>query len=146
MKSKIWLYQTNKPLVGSLAKAILNHVNEFATNWQAHGKNLDAEFYIHNPYLLVCAVNEDVWSASGCSIDKKVQFLKDLGEQFNIDFFVRMKTILEMEDGSYEQMEFSEVKHIRQNFKIFNPTVASGNERAKLFTDIEDSPMKRLLA
>ena len=145
MKTKIWLYQTNKPILGALEETIQNHLNQFAAQWQAHGKNLEAKFWFHNPYLLVCEVDESVWGASGCSIDSKVRFLKELGAKFDVDFFVRMKTILQFEDQTFEQIDFSEVKNETRNFQVFNPTVAHSDQMTQLFTDMASAPMQRLM-
>jgi hypothetical protein len=145
MKTKIWLYQTNKPILGALEETIQNHLNQFAAQWQAHGKNLQAKFWFHNPYLLVCEVDESVWGASGCSIDSKVRFLKELGAKFDVDFFVRMKTILHFEDQTFEQIDFSEVKNETRNFQVFNPTVVHSDQMAQLFTDMASAPMQRLM-
>jgi len=145
MTTKVWLYQTNKPIVGALAETLLNHLNQFSAQWKAHGKSLDAKFWFHNPYLLICEVDESLWGASGCSIDSKVRFLKELGEKFDIDFFVRMKTIVKLENGQFEQLDFGAVKNVAGNFTIFNPTVASSDQLSQLFTEVDAAPMKRLL-
>jgi hypothetical protein len=145
MTNKVWLYQTNKPIVGALAETLLNHLNQFSAQWKAHGKSLDAKFWFHNPYLLICEVDESLWGASGCSIDSKVRFLKELGEKFDIDFFVRMKTIVHLENGQFEQLDFGTVKNVAGNFTIFNPTVASSDQLSQLFTEVDAAPMKRLL-
>ncbi len=145
MNTKVWLYQTNKPVVGALAETILNHLNQFSMQWQAHGKNLDAKFWLHNPYLLICEVDESLWGASGCSIDSKVRFLRELGEKFDIDFFVRMKTIVQLENDKFEQLDFGDVKNVEGNFSVFNPTVVTSENLDQLFTDVSVAPMKRLL-
>lgn len=143
MSSKIWLYQTNRAIASNEQETLQNYLNEFAANWKAHGKNLEAKFWFHNPYLLICEVDESLWGASGCSIDAKVHFLKELGSRYDIDFFVRMKTIVQTEN-SFEQMNFDEVKNLNASFRVFNPSVANSEQMEKLFTSLEESPMKRL--
>lgn len=143
MSSKIWLYQTNRAIESNEQETLQNYLNEFAANWKAHGKNLEAKFWFHNPYLLICEVDESLWGASGCSIDAKVHFLKELGSRYDIDFFVRMKTIVQTEN-SFEQMNFDEVKNLNASFRVFNPSVANSEQMEKLFTSLEESPMKRL--
>jgi hypothetical protein len=144
MSSKIWLYQTNRAVAGAEKETLQNQLNEFAQQWLAHGKSLQAKFWFHNPYLLICEVDESLWGASGCSIDTKVRFLKDLGSRYDIDFFVRMKTIAQKSSGEYLQMDFDAVKHVADVAAVFNPSVANSAEMEHLFTTLEDSPMKRL--
>jgi hypothetical protein len=143
MSSRVWLYQTNRAIAFEEQEILQSHLNEFAANWKAHGKNLEAKFWFHNPYLLICEVDESLWGASGCSIDAKVHFLKELGIRYDIDFFVRMKTIVEIED-TYKQMNFKEVKNISVPFRVFNPSVTHSNQMEKLFTTLEMSPIRRL--
>lgn len=145
MNNKIWLYQTQRELSNEERATLQHELNEFAAQWQAHGKNLEAKFWFHNPFLLVCEVDESVWGASGCSIDSKVRFLKELGAKFDIDFFVRMKTILHFEDQTFEQIDFSEVKNETRYFQVFNPTVAHSDQMVQLFTDMASAPMQRLM-
>jgi hypothetical protein len=144
MSSKVWLYQTNRAVLDPEAKTLLNQLNDFAQQWMAHGKSLQAKFWFHNPYLLICEVDESLWGASGCSIDAKVRFLKELGSRYELDFFVRMKTIVHNIERGYVQMDFSEVKKQNDTIEVFNPSVSSSLELEKLFTKVEDSPMSRL--
>jgi hypothetical protein len=143
MSSKIWLYQTNRALASNEQEVLQNQLNEFASNWKAHGKNLEAKFWFHNPFLLICEVDESLWGASGCSIDAKVHFLKELGNRYDSDFFVRMKTIVQI-DNSFQQMNFDEVKTVQGEFKVFNPGVTTSEQMQDLFTTSAESPMKRL--
>lgn len=143
MSSKIWLYQTNRALASNEQEVLQNQLNEFAANWKAHGKNLEAKFWFHNPFLLICEVDESLWGASGCSIDAKVHFLKELGNRYDSDFFVRMKTIVQI-DNSFQQMNFDEVKNVQGEFKVFNPGVTTSEQMQDLFTTSAESPMKRL--
>lgn len=143
MSSKIWLYQTNRALASNEQEVLQNQLNEFAANWKAHGKNLEAKFWFHNPFLLICEVDESLWGASGCSIDAKVHFLKELGNRYDSDFFVRLKTIVQI-DNSFQQMNFDEVKNVQGEFKVFNPGVTTSEQMQDLFTTSAESPMKRL--
>lgn len=144
MGSKIWLYQTNRAVEGAEQETLQNLLEEFAQQWMAHGKSLQAKFWFHNPFLLICEVDESLWGASGCSIDSKVRFLKDLGSRYDIDFFVRMKTIARLISGSYEQLDFSEIKNYSAIDAVFNPSVSRSEDINQLFTSVVASPMQRL--
>jgi hypothetical protein len=74
-----------------------------------------------------------------------VRFLQKLGQNNNIDFFTRMKTIVLNADGTFEQKDFSEVDPSREDQLIFNPTVLTSSQMPQLFTKPEESPMKKLL-
>jgi hypothetical protein len=144
MGSKIWLYQTNRAVESAEQEMLQNLLEEFAQQWMAHGKSLQAKFWFHNPFLLVCEVDESLWGASGCSIDSKVRFLKELGSRYDIDFFVRMKTIARLSSGSYQQLDFNEIKNHLSLDAVFNPSVARSEDMNRLFTSVSASPMQRL--
>jgi hypothetical protein len=40
--------------------------------------------------FVIIAADEDRLAASGCSIDSSVRFIKQLGQEFNLDFFNRL--------------------------------------------------------
>jgi len=145
MSTKVWLYQTHRAVEHQEQELLQNQMDVFAAQWQAHGKNLQAKFWFHNPYLLICEVDETIWGASGCSIDSKVRFLKDMNDRYELDFFVRMKTIVKFPDGKFKQVDFADIKQLGTDIQVLNPTVVSSEQFEALFTTINESPMKRLM-
>ncbi len=62
----------------------------FIKQWAAHGTKLTAGADIINGTFIVISADESKVSASGCSIDTQVHFLKALSKELGIDFFNRM--------------------------------------------------------
>ncbi|MGB3948580.1 MAG: ABC transporter ATPase [Bacteroidia bacterium] len=89
--ARVWVYQSNRELTSEEKNKILLLANQFIGSWNAHGADLDAAFDILLDRFLILSVDEQQASASGCSIDKSVQFMKQLDQQFNLNLFDRMQ-------------------------------------------------------
>jgi hypothetical protein len=88
--TRVWIYQSNKPIPAETVPALRLVVNQFAQNWVSHNRQLRAYGdVLHNQFILL-AVDESQADASGCSIDKSVHFLKQVEQQLGIDLFDRM--------------------------------------------------------
>lgn len=89
--SRIFVYQANRKFTEEEATTIFRQVEMFVQQWQAHGKQLKADFDLVANLLVVLKVDETAAEASGCSIDDSVAFMKHLGETYGIDFFDRQQ-------------------------------------------------------
>ncbi|MFB9862925.1 hypothetical protein [Rufibacter immobilis] len=87
--SRVWAYQINRPLSVEEEAQMNQRLQDFVTEWSSHGRDLQASFSILEHHFLFLATNEQVASASGCSIDKSVSFLRQLEEDFNVKLFDR---------------------------------------------------------
>ena len=87
--SRIWIYQTNALVSDAVAAKINATMQEFAEQWTSHNRALTAwGAFLHNCFL-VFAVDETMAGASGCSIDKSVNFIKNIEAEYQLDFFDR---------------------------------------------------------
>jgi hypothetical protein len=75
-ESKLWLYQTNRPLNSTEITWLNEQLEEFTKQWAAHGNQLKAAGEVLNPYFVALAVDLTHENASGCSIDSSVRFIK----------------------------------------------------------------------
>jgi hypothetical protein len=88
--SRVWIYQADRILAGHEVLQISELAKEFAEKWTAHNKDLKASFQIQYNLFLILAADEAQASASGCSIDKSIAFIKELENKFNISFLNRL--------------------------------------------------------
>jgi len=122
--SRVWLYQTNRPLDDEEIKLINNKMSSFIKEWAAHGNQLWGNAKVLNPYFVVVAVNDKLTPPSGCSIDASVKKIQELGKLLDVDFFTRMKLTIEDSQGNINQVDFSEISSLdKQNILIFDPLV-----------------------
>lgn len=87
---RIWIYAANRQLAQNEQEAIKVELSEFCASWAAHGNQLTADFDIFHNQLLVLGVDEQVASATGCSIDKATGIFQKVDAQLELDLFNRM--------------------------------------------------------
>ncbi|MDB5023257.1 MAG: transporter ATPase [Mucilaginibacter sp.] len=88
-QSRVWIYQSDKELYDEQAKQLMDQLNNFAAEWTAHNHQLKAKAEIRYNRFLILIVDESQAGASGCSIDKSVNFMKKVEQQFGIHLFDR---------------------------------------------------------
>ena len=88
--ARIWIYQCNRELTPEEVKEIDEKSKKFILEWSAHGAKLAAAIEIFYDLFIVIMVDEEKAEASGCSIDKSFQFIKDLSDTFDLDLLDRM--------------------------------------------------------
>jgi hypothetical protein len=127
-QSRVWVYQSDRELSDEQAKQGLTQLNLFATEWTAHNHQLKAKAEVRYNRFLILIVDESQAGASGCSIDKSVNFIKRLEQQFGINLFDRFN--LAYRDGekvlSAPRSEFEELlrtRKINTNTIVFNNLV-----------------------
>jgi hypothetical protein len=131
--SRVWVYQSDRKLSDSEVEQLQNQLNNFAISWTAHNNQLKAKAEVRYNRFLILIVDESQAGASGCSIDKSVNFMKQVGEQYNINLLDRFN--LAYRDGeevrSAPRHDFEEMlkqKSIDTNTIVFNNMVQNLNE------------------
>ncbi|PRY11044.1 hypothetical protein CLV24_112173 [Pontibacter ummariensis] len=107
--ARLWIYQANRPLTDAEQAEIKPLLERFATEWSSHGKGLQASAELLHNRFLVLANNETATAASGCSIDKSVNFVRELEQRFGVTFFDRTRLAF-LQDGQVTLVGMSEVK------------------------------------
>jgi hypothetical protein len=124
--SRVWVYQSDRKLTDAEALQIQVLLDNFTTGWTAHNNQLLAKAEIRYNRFLILFVDESQAGASGCSIDKSVNFMKQLEQQFGINLFDRFN--LAYRDGeevlSVPRHQFEEL--IKQG-KINTETIVFNN-------------------
>ena len=119
--SRVWVYQSNRPFSENEKVQLTEAFKVFVDSWAAHGSKLVADATIIGDYFVVLAVDEKTAMASGCSIDSSVKFIKTIGQQFNIDFFNRLKLVVQKENET-KMISFSDLGQY-EDWKIYNTLV-----------------------
>ena len=87
--SRVWVYQADKELTDIQASELRILLNKFAAEWTAHNNQLKAKAEVRYNRFLILIVDENQAGASGCSIDKSVNFMKQVEQQYGINLFDR---------------------------------------------------------
>lgn len=129
-KTKVWIYQSDKPFATADIPAIRATIQEFTQNWVSHSNDLKAFGDVYHDRFIVLMVDEESSHASGCSIDASVRFIQQLGKKYGMDMFDRMNFTYQTEDGikSAHREEFIELYKmglITDETVVFNNLVAT---------------------
>jgi hypothetical protein len=89
-ESKIWIYQSNRKFTDEEFIDIESSVKDFVEGWAAHGTSLEASYLLKYNRFIIFAVNQEIQVATGCSIDKSVQFIQELEQKYDVDLLDKM--------------------------------------------------------
>lgn len=107
--ARLWIYQASRPFSEAEQNEIRELLKQFAADWSSHGKGLQASANLLYDQFLILANNEAEASASGCSIDKSVNFVRELEQRYQVSFFDRTKLAF-LKNGEIEQVSLGEMK------------------------------------
>ena len=77
-ESRVWIYQADRPFEDLDIPSVNADIEAFCTQWTSHNHELKAIGGVMHDLFVVLVVDETNSSASGCSIDKSVAFVKSL--------------------------------------------------------------------
>lgn len=96
--SRVWIYQSNRCFTLNEALEIEESLDEFCNQWLSHGNEVTSYANLFfGQFLVFLSADKDV-KVSGCSTDSSVRFVKELGTQFNVDFFDRTNLAFVIKD------------------------------------------------
>jgi len=76
--ARIWVFGCDRPLIGAPADTLLASVDQFLSEWRAHGIPLKCARDWRDDRFLAVGVDVNEENASGCSIDGLFRTLQQL--------------------------------------------------------------------
>ncbi|HLQ99999.1 MAG TPA: hypothetical protein VK102_06450 [Sphingobacterium sp.] len=125
--AKVWIYQADRFLTDKEVSEITDKIDVFTLGWNAHGSSLAGKGYIRDNLFVIFEVNESEVSASGCSIDKSVAFLKEIEKQYNISLFDRYRVAYQDERGRLKQTDKKDFESLIKSGKVTEKTIVYNN-------------------
>lgn len=89
--SRVWVYVAERSLSEQETAFAEQQLSAFCRQWTAHNQQLRAASEVFGHQFVLLMVDETQAGASGCSIDKSVHFLEQLGQSIGADLFERMR-------------------------------------------------------
>lgn len=123
--SRIWLHLASRKLVASEEQFLKEQLTVFLDSWSAHGKRLQCNATLLFSQYLIFSVDENIESASGCSIDSSVHFAKRMGSELGIDFFTRLE-VLVVEGNETRLLSYFDA--VAQKAPFINPQITQLSE------------------
>ncbi|MES2388095.1 MAG: hypothetical protein V4543_08840 [Bacteroidota bacterium] len=107
--ARVWVYQADTALSPAAVAELDNRLSAFCAGWQSHGTPLSAAHVIlHNTFILL-AVDQEMAGASGCSIDKSVQVLREAEQALATPLLSRDKVAF-LTNGEIKSFPLSGIK------------------------------------
>jgi hypothetical protein len=79
--ARVWVFASDKPLAGAVADTLLASVDDFLSEWRAHGVPLRCGRDWRDDRFLAIGVDVTEENASGCSIDGLFRTLQRVEKQ-----------------------------------------------------------------
>ena len=124
--SKVWVYQSNRRLSKNEISEITRKGKEFIQNWASHGSSLKAAIEIFYDYFIVVFVDEKQAAASGCSIDKSFQFIKELEVDYEMTLLDRT-IVAYRENDEILSCRLDEFEELIKEGKVDENTIVFNN-------------------
>jgi len=140
-ESRVWIYQSNRKFSDEETQEIQTKLQKFVEEWTAHGDHLHASFTTKYNRFIILAVNQDVYSTTGCSIDSSVRFIQNLEQKYKVDLLDKMNVTYKTGDFvAYKSLadfkKMTKEKAITKETIVFNNLVATIGE----FNDFWEVP------
>lgn len=87
--ARVWIYQADRKFTAEEKQQLNTYLQAFLESWSSHGRKLMASFLLPYDHFIVLAVAEEVAMASGCSIDKSVEAIRNIESQLGISLLNR---------------------------------------------------------
>lgn len=125
--AKVWIYQSTRPFTESEAAKLNEQVTAFVEEWAAHGNELVADHQIFFNRFICLFVDESGYSASGCSIDSSVHFIKSLEKDHNISLLSRTDVAYVGKDGEIKSIDMHTLNDAFNAGEITGETLVFNN-------------------
>jgi hypothetical protein len=119
-ESRVWIYQANRSFTDAELVEINKKLSRFIEEWTAHGKDLESGYKIVYKRFIVIALNQNMNTATGCSIDASVHFIQELEKAYNVDLMDKMNV-------SYKQGDYIAYKPLNEFKKMAKERAVSKN-------------------
>jgi hypothetical protein len=143
--ARVWVFQGSKFLSDADIAVIQSALSDFVPGWAAHGNVLYGDFEILNKLFIVIGVDESKAPPSGCSIDKMMKVIQELGAKLKVDFLNRLIIAYEYNGAIYlaDQQQFKDLVRdgkLKSESIVFNNLVQNRGElNSKWRTSIANS-------
>jgi len=123
--SRIWIFQSNQLISNIDIESLEKKIDAFLSSWTSHGDQLMVASKIKYNLFIIIALDESCSTASGCSIDKLVNFIKNIENEYQISLLDRLDlsyrdknkiSVLRLDDFKRKILE----KKINNDTIVFN--------------------------
>lgn len=149
---RVWVYQSTRFFTENECLAIHHSAEKFLQSWSSHGRAMTGKVQVLYNLFVVVSVDESAFAASGCSIDKSMQWILGLEKELSVDLLQRTRcawinNLGEVSHGSMNEFESAAKRgDITAETLVFNNMVTTGSEwNQRWMTEAQNSWQNRFL-
>jgi hypothetical protein len=144
--ARVWVYGVDRDMAKRSQSVLLDEVDNYLTQWTAHGEPLSAARDWRDDHFLTIAVDQEHAGASGCSIDELFRTLKAVEGKLGAAIVTSGLIFFRDKDRhirSVTRDEFSELGaagEVSGDTEVFDPSVTTlGEWRSRFASRAADS-------
>ena len=135
--SRIWIFQSNQLISNIDIESLEKKIDAFLSSWTSHGDQLMVASKIKYNLFIIIALDESCSTASGCSIDKLVKFIKNIENEYQISLLDRLD-LSYRDKNKISVLRLDDFKRKILEKKINNDTIVFNN-LINLKSDLNDN-------
>ena len=136
-ESRIWIFQSNQLISDIDIESLEKKIDAFLSSWTSHGNQLMVASKIKYNLFIIIALDQSCSTASGCSIDKLVSFIKNIENEYQISLLDRLD-ISFRDKNKISVLRLDDFKRKILEKKINNDTIVFNN-LINLKSDLTDN-------
>ena len=125
-ESRIWIFQSNRLIPDLDIEPLKKQIDIFLSSWTSHGNQLMVASKIKYNLFIIIALDQSCSTASGCSIDKLVSFIKNIENDYQISLLDRLD-ISFRDKNKISVIRLDDFKRKILEKKINNDTIVFNN-------------------
>ena len=121
--ARVWVFGSDRHIDEEATQTLMKAVEDFLSNWKAHGEPLTVGYEWRFGRLLVVGVDQRTAGASGCSIDGLFRVLQELGPTIGATLVGGGRVYYRDGNGQVQSAERSELKALAASGAILDDSV-----------------------
>ncbi len=144
--ARVWVFGSADALSGASEAALLSSVDDYLSDWRAHGSPLTVSRDWRDGRFLAIAVDQRDEYASGCSLDALFRVLRNIESEIGTSILDNSRVYFRGADGSVRWTdrggfaELGQAGSIGGQSRVFDLSVQTAGEwRRRFERDVADS-------
>lgn len=129
--SKIWIYQSERKINDKEKDILTERLRKFTENWESHGNPLKGSFKLYYDHFIIIGADESYNTASGCSIDKSVEVIREVEKDLNLKLLER-GLVAYKNNEAIDIASFTHIKQLVESGKITTETKVFNNSIGRI--------------
>ncbi len=126
--SRVWIFGAENPLDSSQVQKLTENMGRFLEQWTAHKSELNPSWEVRHNQFIIVGLDENMMTASGCSIDSMVHNLKNFEATIGANIVgTSLKVFYRDKNESIQCESRAEFKRLVENGSVNEETVVFNN-------------------